>query len=186
MKQKFRPMKLQFHALKLRKRADKNIEEICLKGIFDFIYLFIEIIDLAFCQKRFNFVQKEIESIRRKRKMGVIHLTKEEFTAKVSGVLNGGGWNYLGDKPAIIDFFATWCGPCQALGPIFEEVATGKYADQVYFYKVDVDQEEELAALFNIRSVPTLLFIPMEGKPKISVGVMGKSDMERAIKEVLL
>ncbi len=118
--------------------------------------------------------------------MGVIHLTKEEFTAKVSGVLNGGGWNYFGDKPAIIDFFATWCGPCRALGPIFEEVATGKYADQVYFYKVDVDQEEELAALFNIRSVPTLLFIPMEGKPKISVGVMGKSDMERAIKEVLL
>ena len=78
--------------------------------------------------------------------MGVIHLTKEEFTAKVSHVLNGGGWNYLGDKPAIIDFFATWCGPCQALGPIFEEVANGKYADQVYFYKVDVDEEEELAA----------------------------------------
>lgn len=118
--------------------------------------------------------------------MGVIHLTKDEFTAKVSHVLNGGGWNYLGDKPAIIDFFATWCGPCQTLGPIFEEVANGKYADQVYFYKVDVDEEEELAALFNIRSVPTLLFIPKEGKPKISVGVMGKSDMERAIKEVLL
>ena len=71
MKQKFRPMKLQFHALKLRKRADKNIEEICLKGIFDFIYLFIEIIDLTFCQKRFNFVQKEIESIGGKEKWGL-------------------------------------------------------------------------------------------------------------------
>ena len=96
--------------------------------------------------------------------MSVSYLNKEDFTTKVANVWNGGEWKYLGDKPAIIDFFATWCGPCKALSPILEEVAD-KYKDQIYVYKVDVDQQEELAALFNIRSVPSLLFIPMEGKP---------------------
>ena len=117
--------------------------------------------------------------------MSVSYLNKEDFTTKVANVWNGGEWKYLGDKPAIIDFFATWCGPCKALSPILEEVAD-KYKDQIYVYKVDVDQQEELAALFNIRSVPCLLFIPMEGKPKMGRGVMPKSDLEYAIKSVLL
>lgn len=117
--------------------------------------------------------------------MSVSYLNKEDFTTKVANVWNGGEWKYLGDKPAIIDFFATWCGPCKALSPILEEVAD-KYKDQIYVYKVDVDQQEELAALFNIRSVPSLLFIPMEGKPKMGHGVMPKSDLEYAIKSVLL
>ena len=81
--------------------------------------------------------------------MSVSYLNKEDFTTKVANVWNGGEWKYLGDKPAIIDFFATWCGPCKALSPILEEVAD-KYKDQIYVYKVDVDQQEELAALFNI------------------------------------
>ncbi len=117
--------------------------------------------------------------------MSVSYLNKEDFTTKVANVWNGGEWKYLGDKPAIIDFFATWCGPCKALSPILEEVAD-KYKDQIYVYKVDVDQQEELAALFNIRSVPSFLFIPMEGKPKMGRGVMPKSDLEYAIKSVLL
>ena len=117
--------------------------------------------------------------------MSVSYLNKEDFTTKVANVWNGGEWKYLGDKPAIIDFFATWCGPCKALSPILEEVAD-KYKDQIYVYKVDVDQQEELAALFNIRSVPSLLFNPMEGKPKMGRGVMPKSDLEYAIKSVLL
>lgn len=117
--------------------------------------------------------------------MSVSYLNKEDFTTKVANVWNGGEWKYLGDKPAIIDFFATWCGPCKALSPILEEVAD-KYKDQIYVYKVDVDQQEELAALFNIRSVPSLLFIPMGGKPKMGRGVMPKSDLEYAIKSVLL
>lgn len=117
--------------------------------------------------------------------MSVSYLNKEDFTTKVANVWNGGEWKYLGDKPAIIDFFATWCGPCKALSPILEEVAD-KYKDQIYVYKVDVDQQEELAALFNIRSVPSLLFIPMEGKPKMGRVVMPKSDLEYAIKSVLL
>ena len=117
--------------------------------------------------------------------MSVTYLNKEDFTAKVANVWNGEEWKYLGDKPAIIDFFATWCGPCKALSPILDEVAD-KYKDQIYVYKVDVDQQEELSALFNIRTVPSLLFIPMEGKPKRGRGVMPKSDLEYAIKTVLL
>lgn len=116
--------------------------------------------------------------------MEIIHLTKEQFSEKVFNKLNGGDWNYLGDKPALIDFFATWCGPCKALSPVLESVAA-KF-DQVYIYKVDVDQEPELANLFNIRSVPTLLFIPMEGKLKMHTGLISQSDLEYAIKHVLL
>ena len=110
--------------------------------------------------------------------MSVSYLNKEDFTTKVANVWNGGEWKYLGDKPAIIDFFATWCGPCKALSPILEEALD--------LAKYIVDQQEELAALFNIRSVPSLLFIPMEGKPKMGRGVMPKSDLEYAIKSVLL
>ncbi len=117
--------------------------------------------------------------------MAVKYLNKEDFSTKIANVLNGGEWKFLGDKPAIIDFFATWCGPCKALSPILEEVAE-KYEGKVDVYKVDVDEQEELAELFNIRSVPTLLFIPMEGKPKMGRGVMPKSDLESAIKTVLL
>lgn len=117
--------------------------------------------------------------------MSVIHLTKEDFTNQVANVWGGKEWKYLGDKPAIIDFFATWCGPCLALAPTLEEIAE-KFQEQIYVYKVDVDQEEDLAALFNIRAVPTLLFIPMNGKPKINAGAMSKSDLESAIKRVLI
>ncbi|HBK29255.1 MAG TPA: thiol reductase thioredoxin [Parabacteroides sp.] len=117
--------------------------------------------------------------------MSVIHLTKEGFTSRVADVWGGKEWRYLGDKPAIIDFFATWCGPCQALAPTLEEIA-GKFKDQIYVYKVDVDEEGDLASLFNIRAVPTLLFVPMEGKPKIHAGAMSKSDLESAIKRVLI
>ena len=117
--------------------------------------------------------------------MGAIHLNKEGFTARVSDVWESGQWKYLGDKPAIIDFFATWCGPCQALAPTLDAVAE-RFSDQIYVYKIDVDQEPELASLFNIRSIPTLLFVPMQGKPKINVGLMSKSDIDFAVKNVLL
>ena len=129
---------------------------------------------------------KAINNGKKENKMKTIELTKADFLKKIVDYeKNPEEWIYLGDKPAIIDFFATWCGPCKALSPILEEVAD-KYKNQIYVYKVDVDQQEELAALFNIRSVPSLLFIPMEGKPKMGRGVMPKSDLEYAIKSVLL
>lgn len=118
--------------------------------------------------------------------MKVIHLTKAEFLDKVYNFeKNPNDWKYEGDKPAIVDFFATWCGPCNALSPIMEELAE-EYGGKIYIYKVDVDQEEDLAAAFGIRSIPTLLFVPLNGKPTITQGALPKSDLKKMIDQHLL
>lgn len=119
-------------------------------------------------------------------KMGTVHLTKAEFLQKVYNYeANPQTWKYEGDRPAIVDFYATWCGPCKALGPVLEELAA-EYGDRLVIYKVDVDQERDLAAAFGIRSVPTLLFIPADGEPSMSAGAPGKADLKRYIEESLL
>lgn len=124
--------------------------------------------------------QKETKS------MNVKDLTKEEFKAKLMDYeANPSEWKYKGDKPAVIDFYATWCGPCKQTAPIVEELA-GEYAGKIDFYKVDVDQQEELAALFGVQSIPTLLFIPKEGQPQKTVGAMGKGQFDDIIKQVIL
>ena len=115
--------------------------------------------------------------------MKTIQLTKEEFKKKVMDYEKE--WNFIGDKPAIIDFYATWCGPCKATAPILEEIA-GEYEGKLDVYKVDVDQEQELAALFGVRSIPTLLFIPKDGSPQMKVGALSRSGFEEMIKSFLL
>lgn len=118
--------------------------------------------------------------------MKAIHLTKEEFLKKVANYeTHPNEWKYLGDKPAIIDFFATWCGPCKALAPVMDKLAE-EHEGEIYVYKVDTGEEQELAAVFGIRSIPSVLFVPMEGQPQMAVGAMRKEDYERAIREVLL
>lgn len=120
--------------------------------------------------------------------MKATQLTKAEFLKKVADFENNPTeWKYLGDKPAIIDFYATWCGPCKAVSPIMEELAE-EYKDSIYIYKVDTEQEQEqdLAAAFGIRSIPSVLFIPMNGAPQMSVGAMPKNGFEKAIQDVLL
>jgi thioredoxin len=118
--------------------------------------------------------------------MKTIHLTKAEFLKKVANYeTNPNEWKYLGDKPAIVDFYASWCGPCKTIAPILEELAA-EYGDKIYIYKVDTEEEEELAAAFGIRSIPSLLFIPMNGKPQMAQGAMPKSAFKDAINEVLL
>ena len=94
-------------------------------------------------------------------------------------------WKYLGDKPAIIDFHASWCGPCKVIAPILEELAA-EYGDSIYVYKVDIDKEQEIATAFNIRAIPVLLFVPMEGAPQMAQGAMSKDTIREAIEKVLL
>lgn len=119
-------------------------------------------------------------------KMKTIHLTKEEFLKKVANYeANPTEWKYLGDKPAIVDFYASWCGPCKTIAPILEELAA-EYGDQIYIYKINTEEEEELAAAFGIRSIPSLLFIPMNGKPQMAQGAMPKTAFKQAIEDVLL
>ena len=119
-------------------------------------------------------------------KMGTIHLTKAEFLSKVANYeANPTEWKYLGDKPCIIDFYATWCGPCKMVAPIMDDLAK-EYNGQVYIYKVDVDAEPEIAAAFGIQSIPTIFFCPMTGNPQVSQGAMQKEDFKKMITDVLL
>lgn len=128
----------------------------------------------------------ENKQLKTENKMGTIHLTKAEFLSKVANFeANPTEWKYLGDKPCIIDFYASWCGPCKVVAPILEQLA-GEYEGQIYIYKVDTEAEPELAEAFGIRSIPTILFCPMNGAPQMAQGAMPKESFKKAITDVLL
>lgn len=93
-------------------------------------------------------------------------------------------WTYEGSIPCIIDFYADWCGPCRRLAPILEQIAK-KYKGKVIVYKVDTESQRDLAAYFSIQSLPTLVFVPVEGTPQAAMGLMPKEDIEKIIEEVL-
>jgi thioredoxin len=142
--------------------------------------------DLAKTPEKTNERTKKVEITKNTKTVGTIHLTKEEFLKKVTDYeTNPKEWKYLGDKPCIIDFYADWCGPCKAVAPILEELAK-EYDGQIYIYKINTDKEQELAGAFGIRSIPSLLFVPMEGKPQMSMGTMPKTQLVEAIKSLLL
>ncbi len=119
--------------------------------------------------------------------MELKHLSKAEFVALLHDVdTNPSGWEARHQRPVLVDFYGTWCQPCQALAPLLEAVAD-KYADQIDVYKVDVDQEPELTALYHVRMVPTLLFArPSDTKPTTMLGVMGQAELEQRVQELLL
>ncbi len=118
--------------------------------------------------------------------MATTHLTKADFLAKVANYeQNPTEWKYLGDKPCIIDFYANWCGPCKMIAPILEELSE-EYKDQIYIYKVNTEEEEELAAAFGIRSIPSVLFCPKDGTPQMAQGALPKTTFKQAINDVLL
>lgn len=120
------------------------------------------------------------------KKMGTIHLTTAEFLTKVANYeKNPTEWKYLGDKPCIIDFYASWCGPCKTIAPILEDLAK-EYDGQIYIYKINTEEEQELAGAFGIRSIPSILFCPMVGAPQMAQGAMPKDSFKQAIQEVLL
>ena len=114
--------------------------------------------------------------------MAAEHLTKESFLEKIFDYENNQEWNYKGDKPAIIDFYADWCGPCKMVAPIIEELSE-EYEGLVDIYKIDTETEEELAAVFGIRSIPSILFIPVDGQPQMAAGALPKAQFIKLIED---
>jgi thioredoxin 1 len=112
------------------------------------------------------------------------HLTKEAFLNKIFNYEKNKEWKFEGKKPCIIDFYADWCGPCKMVAPLIEELAKD-YQDKMDIYKVNTEEQQELAAAFGIRSIPSYLFIPMNGQPHMAMGALPKETFIKAFKDVL-
>ena len=118
----------------------------------------------------------------------VIYLTTEQFKARVMDFTTytpEKGWQYKGDKPCVIDFYTTWCGPCKRLAPIMEELSQ-TYCGEVLFYKVDTEKERQLAYFFQISSIPQVLYVPKQGNPVLLQGLYPKDNIVKIIEEFLL
>jgi thioredoxin len=111
-------------------------------------------------------------------------LTKETFLEKVFNFEEKKEWEYQGEKPALIDFYADWCGPCKVVAPVLEEISE-EYGDKMHVYKVNTDEQQELSMAFGIQSIPSLLFIPLGDKPQMAQGALPKETLLQAMKEVL-
>lgn len=128
----------------------------------------------------------ENNKTKKETEMKTIELNKEQFLEKVVNYeVNPTEWKYLGDKPALIDFYASWCGPCKMVAPILEELAA-EYEGKIVIYKINTEVERELAAAFGIRSIPTFIFAPKEGSPQVAQGAMSKADFKKLIDQILL
>jgi len=112
------------------------------------------------------------------------HLTIDSFKTKVFNFESNKEWKFEGNVPCLIDFYADWCGPCKMIAPVLEELQK-EYGDKLNIYKVNTEDEQELAALFGIQSIPSLLFVPMNEKPQMAMGALPKETFEQAFKEVL-
>lgn len=111
------------------------------------------------------------------------NLTTETFKEKVFDYTLNNEWSFKGEKPAVIDFYADWCGPCKTVAPILEEL-DGEY-ENVDFYKINTEEQPELAATFGIRSIPSILFIPVVGHPQMALGAIPKETLKKAIDQIL-
>lgn len=114
----------------------------------------------------------------------VEHLTNETFKEKVFNYEVNKEWKFEGDKPCLIDFYADWCGPCKMVAPVLEELSM-EYGDKLNIYKVDTEAQRELASVFGVQSIPSLLFVPLDGQPQMAMGALPKETFKQAIKEVL-
>jgi len=112
------------------------------------------------------------------------HLTKETFKEKVFNFDLNKEWKYEGKTPCMIDFYADWCGPCKMVAPVLEELQK-EYGANIIIYKVNTENEQELASIFGVQSIPSLLFVPVEGLPQMAMGALPKSTFEKAITDVL-
>ena len=111
-------------------------------------------------------------------------LTKETFLEKVFNYEKNKEWKFEGEVPCIIDFYADWCGPCKMIAPVLEQLSE-EYGDKINIYKIDTEAEQELSAAFAVRSIPTLLFCPVNEQPQMANGALPKPELERIIKDVL-
>jgi len=111
-------------------------------------------------------------------------LNEETFKQKVFNYEENKEWKYEGDLPCMIDFYADWCQPCKMVAPILEELAK-EYDGKIYIYKIDTEVERNLAGMFGIQSIPSLLFVPVEGQPQMAVGALPKETFKKAIADVL-
>jgi len=116
--------------------------------------------------------------------MKLEHLTNETFKEKIFNYEANKEWKFEGEAPAIIDFYADWCGPCKTIAPILEELQA-EYGDKLNIYKVNTEEQQELSSVFGIQSIPSLLFIPKEGQPQMAMGALPKETFKQAISEVL-
>jgi thioredoxin len=114
----------------------------------------------------------------------VEHLTKETFLNKVFNYETNKEWKFEGDKPCVIDFYADWCGPCKVVAPVLEELSK-EYDGKLDVFKIDTEKEQELASAFGIKSIPSILFVPAEGQPQMSMGALPKESFIQAFKDVL-
>ncbi len=115
---------------------------------------------------------------------GIIYLTKSSFVDSIFDYENESQWRYKGELPAIVDFYADWCGPCRMLAPVLEELQK-EYAGKLQIYKVDTQKERQLSGALGIQSLPTVLFIPKDGKPQALLGFRSKADLEKIIADFL-
>jgi thioredoxin len=116
--------------------------------------------------------------------MTLEHLTVDTFKTKVFNYENSKDWKFEGDRPAIIDFYADWCQPCKIVAPILEELQE-EYGEKLNIYKVNTEEQRELSAIFGIQSIPSLLFVPVDGQPQMAMGALPKDTFKQAISEVL-
>lgn len=112
------------------------------------------------------------------------HLTMETFKGKVFNFEVNKDWKYEGSKPCLIDFYANWCGPCKMVAPVLEELQK-EYGDKIVIYKVNTEEEQELAGMFGIQSIPSFLFVPQDGQPQMAMGALPKQTFEKAFTDVL-
>jgi len=114
----------------------------------------------------------------------VEHLKKETFKEKIFNFEENKEWKFEGELPCLIDFYADWCQPCKMVAPILEELAE-EYKGKINVFKVNTEEEQELAAVFGVRSIPSLLFVPMDEQPQMAMGALPKDTFEKAIEDVL-
>lgn len=114
-----------------------------------------------------------------------VYLTEQTFKDQIFNYEKNSEWKYEGTKPAVIDFYADWCAPCRELSPLLEEVAA-EYGDKIILYKIDTEKEKNLSQVLGIEALPTLLFIPLTGKPQVSMGLVSKEVLKQSINQILL